>query len=206
MRKITLPIIAATAMLVLLSGCASYSASPLNSLASEIVISQTPNGMGSNDVFVGAKKFNIANCKKYLDRDVISEGYQPVQLFIQNNSEKDYAFTLNRISLSSATPEEVAEKVHTSTVGRATGYGVGALFFWPLAIPAVVDGVKSAQANDALDNDFAAKVARDQVIFRHSHFNKLLFVHVNEYQSTFTVTLIDQKTNEPKKLNVSVRG
>lgn len=206
MRKITLPFIAALTMLVLLSGCASYSASPLNNLGTELIITQSPNGMRSNDVFIGAKAFNKADCKKYLDRDVISEGYQPVQLYIQNSSDKDYLFALSRVSMSSATPEEVADKVHTSTVGRATGYGVGALFIWPLAIPAIVDGVKSAKANEALDNDFNAKVARDQIVFRHSHFNKLLFVPVNEYQSTFTITLIDQETNQPKKLNVAIRG
>ncbi len=199
MSKISLPFIAVLAMLLLLSGCASYSASPLNSLASEIII-------GAGSVFIGAKAFNKADCKKYLDRDVIAEGYQPVQLYIQNSSEKDYLFALNRVSVSFATPEEVADKVHTSTVGRATGYGVGALFLWPLAIPAIVDGVKSAKANEALDNDFSAKVARDQIIFRHSHFNKLLFVPVNEYQPTFTITLVDQETNQPKKLNVTVRG
>ncbi len=113
-------------------------------------------------------------------------------------------FSLNRISLSAARPEEVAEKVHTSTVGRAAGYGVGALFLWPLAIPAIVDGIKSSDANDALDNDFSAKVAHDQVIFRHSHFNKIIFVPVNEYQPAFKVTLIEQDSNKPKIFNVTV--
>ncbi|HSX38716.1 MAG TPA: hypothetical protein VLE95_07805 [Chlamydiales bacterium] len=206
MRNITLPLAAISVMVIFLSGCASYSASPLSSLASEIVISQPSNGLGGRDVSVGAKAFNKADCKKYLDRDVISEGYQPVQIYIQNSSEKDYLFALNRISVSFATPEEVAEKVHTSTAGRAAGYGVGALFLWPLAIPAIVDGVKSAKANEALDNDFSAKVAHDQIIFRHSHFNKLLFVPVNEYQPTFTITLVEQETNRPKKLTVTVKG
>jgi len=174
----------------------------LSSLESDLIITQAQNS-SDGEVLIGAKAFNKADCKKYLDRDVISEGYQPVQLFILNNSAHDYSFSLGRISLSCARAEEVAEKVHTSTAGRATGYGVASLFLWPLAIPAVIDGVKSSNANEALDNDFSAKVARDQMIFRHSHYNRILFVPVNEYQSSFKVTLMDQESNEPKTINVS---
>jgi hypothetical protein len=187
--------------LVFLCGCASYKATPLNTLSSDII--QTFPAQGN--VTITAKAFNKADCKKYLDRDVISKGYQPVQLYIQNGSEKPYLFSLNRISLSCARPEEVAEKVHTSTAGRATGYGAAAVLTCGLfAIPAIVDGVKSSQANEALDNDFSAKTARDQVIHAHSHFNKIIFVPVNEFQSPFTVTLVDQKTNQPKNHEVFV--
>jgi len=207
MKKTTFPLVALSTVLIFLSGCASYNASPLNSFTSDMIISHEPNGMGTSDISVGAKVFNKADCKKYLDRDVIAKGYQPIQLYIQNSSDKDYIFSLNRISMSSARPEEVAEKVHTNTAGRVAAYGAGAWFtLGILAVPAVVDGVKSANANEALDNDFSAKAARDQVIFRHSHFNKLLFVPINEYQPNFTVTLIEQDLNKPKVLNVSVRS
>ena len=186
--------------LALLCGCASYNASPLSSLSHEMIPSaETKNP----DVIVMAKTFNKSDCTKYLDRDVIAEGYRPIQLFIQNNSDTKYVFSLNRISLSCARPEEVAEKVHTSTVGRAAGYGAGALLLWPLAIPAVVDGIGSAKANGSLDNDFSAKAAMDQTIQPHSYLNKLIFVPASEYQNTFTVTLIDQESGKPKALEVS---
>lgn len=183
------------------AGCASYNAAPLNTLPSE----PAKSILGSNsELLVVAKAFNKADCKRYLDRDVIAKGYQPVQLYIQNDSDRSYSFSLNRISIACARPEEVAEKVHTSTAGRAAGYGAAALIVWPLAIPAVVDGVKSANANESLDNDFSSKTARDQTIAPHSYFNKLIFVPVNEYQPTFTVKLIDQDTNKTKKLDIVV--
>ena len=97
-------------------------------------------------------------------------------------------------------PEEVAEQVHTSTVARAAGYGAAALIFWPFAIPAVVDGVKSAQANDALDDDFCTKSAKDQIIAPHSHVNMLMFVPMQCYNSTFHVTLVDLKNNQPREV------
>jgi hypothetical protein len=199
-RKVFLPIVACS--LTLLSGCASYNASPLNSLSSQVIYSSAAEAK-SSDVTVIAKTFNKVDCKRYLDRDVIEKGYQPIQLYIQNDSDKRYSFSLSRISLPCIRPEEIAEKVHTSTVGRATGYGVASLFLWPLAIPAVVDGVKSSQANEALDNDFSSKAAMDQTIQPHSYLNKLIFVSVNEYQAAFRLTVIDQETGESKSFNVN---
>jgi hypothetical protein len=202
MKRLTFPILPIVGALIFLSGCASYHAASLNTLASDVVNS-TSRGQG--DIVVVAKAFNKGDCKRYLDRDVIAEGYQPIQLYIENNGDKNYIFSLSRVSLPCAGPEEVAEKVHTSTVGRATGYGVGALFLWPLAIPAIVDGVKSSQANDALDIDFSSKTARDQIIQPHSYFNKLLFVPTNEYQPSFKLTLMDQNSNK-KTITVRVNS
>jgi hypothetical protein len=184
-----------------LGSCASYRASSLNSPSTDVV---TFSETKEKDIAVTSKAFNVTDCKIYLDRNVIAKGYQPIQLYIENNSDKTYGFSLNRISLSCARPEEVAEKVHTSTVGRAVGYGAGALLFWPLAIPAIVDGVKSSQANDALDRDFFAKAAQDQVILPHSHMNKLLFVPVRDYQPNFSLTLMEKDTNKAVPFSLSV--
>jgi hypothetical protein len=200
MKKYTLPLIGAVTALALLSGCASYKAAPLNALSSDVFQSAT----SSQEISVTAKAFDRTDCKRYLDRDVISKGYQPIQLYIQNNSKNSYSFALSRTDLPSARPEEVASKVHTSTAGRALGYGIpGLLFALPLIIPAVVDGIKSSEANEALDTDFAAKAARDQMIAPYSSFNKLIFVPLYDYQESFTVTLIDKESNQPKTFHVT---
>ena len=195
----------------ILSGCANYSASPLNSLSSQIILETSD--IKNNDVIITAKIFNKSDCRKYLDRDVIKKGYQPIQIYIQNNSNKIYSFALDRISLPCARAKDVARKVHTSTAGRTAAYGVPALFLLPLAvlgapaqsaaIPAVVEGVKSTQANKALDRDFSAKTAMDQTIFPHTHLNKIIFVPVNDYQETFKITLIDHDSTEARHFNVN---
>ncbi len=184
-----------------LTSCANYRASALNNLSPDLIACDQT--MSHDGVFISAKTFNKNDCKKYLDRDVIGYGYYPVQLYIENNSDKNYRFALSRVSLPCASPEEVAAKAHTSTVGRATGYGAAALLIWPFVIPAIVDGVKSANANAALDRDFDAKTAKDHMIYQHSHSNMLMFVPSNSYQPSFTVTLIDQETNQTKTFRVN---
>ncbi len=185
----------------LLTGCASYNAAPLNNLSSTAVHSS--DAAKSSEILIAAKTYDKSDCKRYLDRDVISKGYQPIQLYIQNNSDRSYSFALNRIDLPHVTQELVAQKVHTSTVGRILGYGVpGLIVLWPLIIPAVVDGIKSSEANQALDNDFSSKIARDQTINPHSHFNKIIFVPVGDFQQSFNVTLIDQESNTSETYRV----
>jgi len=150
----------------LLTGCASYNALSLNGLSSDFFVHPSTSAK-KDDVVIAAKAFNYMDCKRYLDRDVLQKGYQPIQLYIQNNSDKSYSFSLNRITLPYVSHEEVAAKVHTSTVGRVLAYGIpGVLVVWPLIIPAVIDGMKSSEANELLDNDFSAKAARDQLSSR----------------------------------------
>jgi len=191
---------------LILSGCASYNAASLNNLSSEVYsIPATP--VGRSDVVIAAKAFNKGDCMRYFDRNVLKKGYQPVQICIQNNSDNKYLFSSNRISLPCARPEEVADKVHTSTLGRVLGYGIpGLIVAWPLIIPSVVDGIKSSEANKQLDNDFAAKTARDQIILPYSSLNKIIFVPVSEYDSSFVITIVDQESNQPIVLNVTAQG
>jgi hypothetical protein len=201
MKKRFLVVGVALALSTLVTSCASYQASALSNPSPELI----QNASVNRGVAVVAKTFTREDCNKYFDRDVIAEGYQPVQLYIQNDSKKNYLLSLNRIDLPLARPEEVAKKVHTSTAGRAVGYGVGALIVWPLAIPAIVDGIGSANANDALDSDFSAKAAKDQVIFPYSSVNTVIFVPVEGFRNNFTVTLMDQDTNRSQKFNVISR-
>ena len=92
--------------------------------------------------------------------------------------------------------EEVAEKAHTSTLGRSAGYGVGALLLWPLAIPAIADGVKSSNATESADRDFGAKSINELTIQPYSVHNGVVFVPLEDYSDAFRVTLFDRETRE----------
>jgi hypothetical protein len=202
MNKKFISTLAITSVLDLFTGCASYNAISLNEPSLQETLLST--NAQTEKISIVAKRFNKTDCQRYLDRDVISKGYQPIQLYIQNNSKSNYVFSLHRVSLNCASAEEVADKVHTSTIARAVGYGAGAILLWPLAIPAVIDGVGSANANEALDNDYYSKTAQDQVIFPYAHINKLLFVSKYGLESTFTVTLMNQETKALETITVAL--
>ncbi len=160
----------------------------------------------TDGVAIVSRAFTKNECREYFDRDVISKGYQPIQIYIHNASDSSYLFLKDNVTLPTASAEEVSKKVHSSTIGRIAGYGAAALLASPLfAVPAVVDGFKSAEANVSLDRDFLAKAARDCVISPQSHVNMVLFVPREYYEETFTVTLIDESTNKSLQLTTSAR-
>lgn len=185
------------ASLLMLTSCASYTAAPLCHPSAALV--QTVN---KGDVSIVSKTFSEQDCTRFLDRDVIAEGYQPVQIYIENNTDSVYVFSLNRISMPIVNYQDVAKKVHTSTLGRVLGYTFASMFFAPFIIPAVVDGMSSSAANDELDLDFSSKAAKDQLIAPHSRMNGIVFVPVEGYTDSYTVTLVDAKNQKSKVFDV----
>ena len=182
---------ASLVVLLGLSGCAHYGARPLNRLSGGVLSNK-------KEQFVSFKHrvFSKRDCKKYLDRNVISKGYQPVNIELTNNSNRCLDISTKRFSFPCVPAEEVASKVHTSTTNRAVGYGVAGLFVWPLLIPAVVDGVGSSNANKQLDEDFAQKELRDQIVGPYSRINALIFVPKEDFDKHFSFTVVDRQNGE----------
>lgn len=142
------------------------------------------------------KRFNKQDCLTYLDRNVIAQGYQPIHITMANNSEKTFHFDPMNISLPTAPYYQVADLVHTSTKGRVLGYGIASLVFWPFLIPAVVDGLGSAEANKQLDIDFANKSLSCGILYAWNFLNGLIFVPFEYAAQHFEITLVDQETND----------
>jgi len=67
-------------------------------------------------------------------------------------------------------------QVHTSTIKRTGRYGLPGLFFWPLLVPAIVDGLGSEKANEKLDADFVQKSLHVQIVRPYSLVNGLILV------------------------------
>jgi hypothetical protein len=116
----------------------------------------------------------------YFDRNIYAKGYYTVQFTVENNS--DYTLTLQNenISLPTASPDMIAALLHTSTGGRSAAYGAaGFILFAPLLIPAVVDGIKSSEANGLVDADIhdraaayrniAPRQSREHIVFVNRH-------------------------------------
>lgn len=189
------------AVLLTVSGCAKYSAQSISRLETVDPDRQDESRKPEKTISLAYNVYDKWDCKKYLDRDVLAKGYQPVQITISNNSDRYINFSKENISLPTVPAADVAKRVHTSTITRATSYGVAGLFFWPFFIPAVVDGIKSSQANQKLDEDFAKKELCDQIISPYSTINGLIFVPKNKFKRDFTITTVDVEKRVKFALN-----
>ncbi len=183
----------------LFTSCARYHAQPLTRqyLKQDRVASQP--------VVVNVKKFSSEDSIHFLGRDVIQKGFQPIQITVNNNSDRFLIFAKDGVELTTATPEEVAKSVETSTVGRATGYGIAALIIWPFLIPAIVDGVKSAKANDQLMRDYLNKTIDRLEILPHTTVTGVVFVPVKQMKDDFAITMIDRDTAEKLSFSIQLR-
>lgn len=184
-------------MSVILSSCASYKAQPLSNFykGKEEIDKDA-------DLIAVAKAFSQSDCEKYFDRNILNVGYQPIQLHIENRSDDYFIFRVNRASLSTASAEQVAKKVHTSTVARVASYGAASLFIHFLVIPAIVDGILSSEANSALDSDFFSKTAVDCTIYPHCHYSKVFFVPLEDLPTDFSIILTNTRTNQDRIVKV----
>ncbi len=179
-------------VLVSFYGCASYKPTPLPNLQPEFATYSE----SIENVTLACKTLSKEECKKYFDRDIIGKGFQPVQMIIVNDTENAIVFHPDGVSLPVCPPDEVAKKCQTSTAGRATAYGVGALFLWPLAVPAIVDGIKSHEANKELNRDFSEKNIEQMVINPYTTHNGVIFISNKDYQESFTVKLLNRETKQ----------
>ena len=198
-------------LLSLLGGCAGYKAKPLSRLNTG-----TP-AVQDETITMAYHVLSEEECKTYLDRNVLEKGYQPVHVTLRNNTNKALLFSLDNITVPCVCAHEVAEKVHTSTAGRALGYGVTGAALLPIGlglttpwtvpvsiasgaflIGSVVECAGSAKANKKLDADFNYKELKDQVLKPLEVINGLIFVPRGEFaEADLAVTLFDVETGDP---------
>lgn len=137
-----------------------------------------------------AKTYTVQESQDYLDRDLISRGYQPIQVTIQNNTAKAYFLSQDGISLPSVPAQKIARQVIKSAIPRAVAYKVASILFWPFMIPSTIDTVRTFKSYQKLKKDLVAKSVKTQEkIAPYSTFHRVLFVPMDQVQETLTVTL-----------------
>jgi hypothetical protein len=178
--------------LISLAGCANYRASALSSIRQDQAIHSSQDA----EVTASWKVFDERDCQTYLGRDVIAEGYVPIQMTIKNTSNDPLYLNADQFNVRLPHPQEVAEKVHTSTATRVVAWGVGGLFLWPLLVPAVYDGIQSMKANRSLDEDYQSKSLTEHIIEPKTAFNGIVFVPQEQMNQPIEMFLLNERTQE----------
>lgn len=119
-----------------------------------------------------------------------------MQMTVHNNSSDVLYLSPENFNIPLAAAHDVSRKVHTSTATRIVAWGVPGLFIWPFLIPAVYDGIKSSEANDALDFDYREKAVKEQLIQPRSTYNAVVFIPKDQANQPIEMFLVDQKTRE----------
>lgn len=174
-------------LLFTLPQCAKYKPSPLPY--------PTGHTQEVDEVQVVSRQISDAELSACFDTKEAQIKYSAVQIYIKNNRKKPVVLSANKIGMPIESSKIIAKKIHRNTVGRAGGYGLGALFLWPLIIPAAVDGAKSETSNRKIDMDMKVKVLGQNetvVIQPNNAVNKVFFVPKESTRSEFSLSLVEQ--------------
>lgn len=177
--------------LLFIGGCAKYNSQRLRPLQPAMIAQNA-----QEQVTFNYKALSKRECRKFLGKNVIKSGYQPVQITIENDSNRTLLFSPSDISIKTVPAEIVARKVYDRTTTRIVGWGISGLFIWPFLIPAIVDPIWSCEANQKLLLDYEDKAVAETSIRPGATLNGIVFVPVEEYRNYFTITLRDNRTND----------
>jgi hypothetical protein len=172
-----------------LSGCAKYKSSSV----------PYPTGFSqeAEDIQVVTRKLSDRECITCFDSKTTAKKYDAVQMYVKNNRDKPIVLSANKLDIEIENVKNISKTIYRNTAGRVAGYGIGALFFWPLIIPAAVDGAKSSKANFEVDQDVKVKVLGQndtEIIQPGAAVNKIFFVPKDKMRKEFNVTLIEQSS------------
>ena len=184
--------ILAVVLFVLISGCAKYSPKPL----------RIPSGVvkQNGDIEVSKKIFSEADSKRFFDRKLIARGYQPIQLYIKNNSDKIYVLNSRDIALPLEPVDSVATSMHRDVAWKATKYFILLGPVW-----AALEGYNSYEINKKIDSDLKVRTVNEQdtiEIKPGGVFNRIMFVSNENLQTSFDLKL--ESLDKEKKINFSL--
>jgi hypothetical protein len=140
---------------------------------------------------VSSKVYDAEESKKYLNSDLLSRGYQPIQITIQNQTAT--SFYLEGVDLPQVPTSEITRKISKSSLPRSIGYKVAGLFFWPFAIPGTIDGIKTLHKQGKMSKDFAAKAVKQEIISPFSTLHRVLFVRSSDLKKCAVLSLSDDQ-------------
>jgi hypothetical protein len=145
---------------------------------------------------VQALAYTAQESKQYLKENLLSKGYQPVQISIQNNSAYPIGFGDLSVDLPFVSGSEVATQLLKDTIPRAIGFKVASFFFWPFLVPSTIDTFIVYKNQKKLRHDYAAKTVKayEEILPPYSTLTRVLFVKQSDYKPDFTVSLQDKET------------
>lgn len=161
-----------------------------------------------NGVHIFAKAYNPSESHAYLDRNLLSKGIRPIQVTVMNNTGNEYILSKKGVDLKEASSSSVAHSVTRSYYARSIAFKVAALFFWPFAIPSVIDTVLTYQHHHKMKGDYEAKSIKEkgEILLPYSTTHRVLFVRQNDFQDSFTLYLQDRASGKyssyPTKIEI----
>ncbi len=192
-NKAIVSILSGLLILLIMPNCAKYEGKRLQAPYAPVHT--------KDNIEVSKKALTEEESKNYFGgRNLIARGYQPVHIYVKNNTNKTLYLNPNYITLPLEPASSVARKMHRNIGWKVTKYFIIGGPIW-----AAVEGVASYDANKMINADIKEKAVRlDKAIKIRPYgiMNKVLFVAKENYSADFDISLIEPKSNRKITFNL----
>lgn len=193
-KKLYLPI--SMLIMLLICGCAKYNPQPLRPIGLDQKIEE------QNNVQVAKKVLTEEECRTAFDRRIIKRGYQPVQISIRNNSNKNYILDSSDMNLTLAPIQSVTKKLHRDPVTKGIKYFIIAGPVW-----GIFEGLNSQNVNNQITADLNERCLDETRIVNikpHQSLNTVVFVSADQANTnSLDLKLRNSENNEYLTFNLS---
>lgn len=159
-------------------------------------------------VRIDAVVYSSSDSQHYLQRDLIADDVQPVQITIQNNTPRSFSLGTEGIPADLSTASAISNKMLIQALPRSIGLKVASFFFWPFIIPGTIDTIVTTRSYVKMKKDFAAKTVKEEneTILPYSTVHRILFMRDSELADNFVIYLKDHKTSLYKPFPVVINS
>jgi hypothetical protein len=156
-------------------------------IAASFVLSKDNEG----EVYVEAKALNLEETRDYVNRDLLSRGYQPILLQIDNTSPFSYEIKKSQVDMQMANAKKIVQEIGRSSLPRTIAYKILGFFFWPFMIPGTIDSARAWNKEYTLQKELNAKTLKEEgeIIPAYSSMSRLLYIPKEEIKETFHLSL-----------------
>jgi hypothetical protein len=177
----------------LMFGCAKYDPQHLD----------VPRGKlkQKEGVVVAKKALTEEECRTYFDRRLLKRGYQPVQIYVKNETDKTYVLDSYNIGMPLEPVKKVMNSMHRNVPWKATKYFLIGGVIW-----GTLEGIMSYDVNRKIDDDLKERSINENDIVQIKPYgvvNRVVFVAKNNYDdSNFSLKLLDTESKKELKFDV----
>jgi hypothetical protein len=194
--------------MALLPNCAKYQPKPFGIVTGGIFSSSSNKNTQNQEFNIQAEVLSQKMSQYIFDKDPIKKGYVPLLISIRNNTDKTYLLRGENISLNMENKKSVAKSLHFNTLKRVALWSIGIFCCIGLfAIPTIVDGIKSKNANDHIDRDFDERLLDSSTLLfiqPHSTLTKAIFLTHKNILNDFNLALEETETRSIKTFSVKL--
>lgn len=159
-------------------------------------------------IFVSAKVYTLEKSCLNLSRDLLREGYIPIELAFYNQSAHTYLLSAESVDLKLTSSQTIFKQAVKGSIARKVGFSVAGLFFWPMIIPSTIDSIHSHRVHKKLKKELEAKTLKgeEEKLPPYSSMRRILYVQEEEFKREFAVSLRDADSGKQVQVPVDLKN